>query len=293
MATKCFPGWRLGGTSPRFGHPPVPSRGGCPTTRRPQPRPGAPIWPAPSARFFAEPQPAINGGSARSCPACGGGGPRPDSGPPSAARGGEGGWRGHGSGWWVHAGRCDRSSPTAASASPHELDGCGRPRRSDRGGRPATAGTGTFDACWRRARAVTREPPHTPTPDRVYVHPIGCTPDRHLLLRSRHARPPFPRHVARRARRFRPATPPARSNVDGASTPQPATDNPGPGAAKQQNRGGEPVWQRRQGPVTRRSPRGDGCTWSITRIPTSRDAVRPSAVTADSRAAGGSKPPSC
>lgn len=113
MATKCFPGWRLGGTSPRFGHPPVPSRGGCPTTRRPQPRPGAPIWPAPSARFFAEPQPAINGGSARSCPACGGGGPRPDSGPPSAASGGEGGWRGHGSGWW--------GTPAAATAPPRPL----------------------------------------------------------------------------------------------------------------------------------------------------------------------------
>ncbi len=353
MATKCFPGWRLGGTSPRFGHPPVPSRGGCPTTRRPQPRPGAPIWPAPSARFFAEPQPAINGGSARSCPACGGGGPRPDSGPPSAARGGEGGLARSRQRLVGYAGRCDRSSPTAASA--HRTSPTGVAGPGDR--------TAEVDGD-RRHRDVRRllaagpapspaSPPHARLTGR---HPIGCTytrsgvrpTDIYALARDTPGRRSRDTPSTEPAA-FGPATPPVRSNVDtrahrraatrrrrlpsgrmpaqdrdvrralggvrgGAAravpagfpassvaprrprararrNPQPTT--PGPGRAEATSEGGEPVWQRRQGPVTRRSPRGDGCTWSITRIPTSRDAVRPSAVTADSRAAGGSKPPSC
>ena len=251
-------------------------------------------------------------------------------------------WRGHGSGWWGYAGRCDRSSPTAASA--HRTSPTGVAGPGDR--------TAEVD---RRHRDVRRllaagpapspaSPPHARLTGR---HPIGCTytrsgvrpTDIYALARDTPGRrsrdtprtratPPAPSNVdtsahrrAARRRRVRadagpgPRRPPrpgrragwcstCRSgrlpgnlrrpaSPQGASTPQPATDNPRPGASRGTSEGGEPVWQRRQGPVTRRSPRGDGCTWSTTRIPTSRDGVRPSAVTADSRAAGGSKPPSC
>jgi len=186
MATKCFPGWRLGGTSPRFGLLPVPSRGGCPTTRRPQPRPGAPIWPAPSARFFAEPQPAINGGSAWSCRSAAAAVRDPTPGrrqPPEAVRRNGAVTAAAGGG-----------TPAAASAAPHAetptrsgatvASSAGRAQMAERARRSQGSAPPT-------SPCATRTRPHATHPRRACAHPIGCTPNRHLSPRSRHARPRF------------------------------------------------------------------------------------------------------